>query len=195
MERSTDDSQSTLLAGLNDLLQLDYDAVQAYTLAIESLSEERHQRSLIRYRGDHQRHTVELSRLIRRLGGEPLDLPHLPSGAFKLAVQAAGAAGGDRAVLLAFKSNDRQVRDKYRRAAEARHAPEVAEILCQNAEDEERHYAWVSEVLEEMGVGEETATGAVAEAFETVHARTADAVESAERKMMEAGERRRERRS
>jgi rubrerythrin len=185
----TTQSDSALVAELNDLLKLDHDAVQAYTLAIRLLVSAEHKRQLEEFRADHERHIDELSQLIRSRDGTPLELPHLPSGAFKLAVQAIGggarvAGGGDRAVLLAFKANERQVRDKYRRAARATHPSDVTSVLARAAEDESRHYRWALETLEDLGLSPDSVTARAEQAFEVAHARAADAMESAERQAM-----------
>ncbi len=178
-----------LLAELNDLLQLDYDSVQAYTVAIERLRDSEARTTIASFREDHERHIREITEVMRTRGGEPINLPHLPTGVFKLAVQGVGAAGGDKGVLLAFKSNERQARDKYRRASNRAHDPEVATLLRRGADDEQRHYSWVLEQLETLGVGAGTTAGRIENAFEVGHARMADAVEYAEKRAMEAGER------
>ncbi|MEW5926099.1 MAG: ferritin-like domain-containing protein [Gemmatimonadota bacterium] len=185
MAESNTQTEAGLVALLNDLLQLDHDAVGAYTVAIERVQREDYRQDLIRFRGDHQRHIADLTRLVRAHGGTPMEMPHLPSGAFKLAVQAAGSAGGDRALLLAFKSNEGQVRDKYGRAADGPHPPDVAEVLSRNAADEEKHYRWVSEAVDSMGAGPDTRAGRAEAAFESAHGRMADAMETGERKLMQ----------
>jgi rubrerythrin len=182
------ESDAALTAELNDLLRLDHDAVQAYTLAIKLLEHPDYKRQLEEFRADHQRHIDELSRLIRSRDGVPLELPHLSSGPFKLAVQAVGAAGGDRAVLLAFKANQRQVRDKYRRSARGVYPADVTSVLARGAEDEARHYEWALETLWELGVTPESAAGRVERAFEVAHARAADVMESTEREAMRAAQ-------
>lgn len=182
------ESNAALSAELNDLLQLDHDAVQAYTLAIRLLGNPDARRQLEEFRADHQRHIDELSQLVRSRDGVPIELPHLPSGVFKLAVQAIGAAGGDRAVLLAFKANERQVRDKYRRAARTPHPADVTSVLARAADDEARHYEWVLETLTELGVTPESATGRLESAFEVAHARAADVMEGAERQALRAAQ-------
>lgn len=182
-------TEARLVAALNDLLQLDNDALQAYTLALKGLKSPEHRETLARFRGDHERHVQNLSELVRAHGGIPIQLSHIPTGPMKLAVQAAGNAGGDREVLLAFKANEGQVRDKYQRLADESHSPDVAEVLNRNAADEERHYTWVARVLEEMGAGPDTKIGRAEEAFETAHGRMADAVEGAERGLMAGAER------
>ena len=147
MSDSTTPTGAELIAELNDLLALDHDAVQAYSLAIGAISNAEYRDTLAGFRGDHQRHIDQLTQLIRNHGGMPVDLPHLPTGAFKLAVQALGTLGDDRAVLLTFKANEAQVRDKYRRHADRPHDTGVSAILRAAAADEERHYAWADQVL------------------------------------------------
>jgi hypothetical protein len=184
MTQPTMTTNTTLVAELNDLLQLDHDAVHAYTIAVDKLENAGWKESLVRYRGDHQRHIDELTTHIRSLGGTPVELPHIPTGVFKSAVQAAGAAGGDRGILLAFKSNEGQVRDKYWRAANAGHPAETSALLRRNAHDEEVHYRWVAGVLESIGAGADTPIGKAEATFEKVHGGAATAMESAEKAAM-----------
>src|ERR687885_85731 len=138
-------TETQLVAELNDLLKLDHDAVQAYTLAIRSLD----------------------------------------SGSFKLAVQGVAALGSDRSVLAAFKANERQVRDKYRRAAREFHTADVTSVLARAAEDESRHYAWVLETLEDLGFDADSVAGQAERAFEVAHKGVADTLEGAERKLLQ----------
>lgn len=175
-----------LIAELNDLLALDLDAVQAYSLAIGAISTAEYRETLAQFRGDHQRHVEQLTQLIQNHGGVPVQLPHVPTGAFKLAVQALGTLGDDRAVLMTFKANEAQVRDKYRRHAARPHTEAVGVILSAAAADEERHYAWVEQSLERMGVERGGVLDRVQDAVETVHGRTADVIESAGRRVAQA---------
>jgi rubrerythrin len=176
---TTKNSNATLVAELNDLLQLDYDAVQSYSLAERELSDEINKGTIARFKGDHERHIGELTRLINAYGGKPLQRPPLSTAPAKLGVQAAGAVGGDVVTLLAFKANERLSRDKYQRAANAGYPSDVHAVLSAGADDESRHYSWVQETLEELGAGEETAAGRVEKVVETGHARVADAMEGA----------------
>ncbi|WP_448207406.1 hypothetical protein [Azospirillum sp. sgz302134] len=176
---------ASLQAELTDLLQLEHDALPAYSLAIGALRDPRLREELRDHRADHERHVEALSALIRDRNGIPVQLPHLPTGVFKLAVQALGTPGGDRAVLLAFVSNEWQSREKYARHAARPHDPEVAAVLHRHAEDEARHYAWACDALEAMGCGARTMVGMMTNVFARFHGSTADAVEGAERVAME----------
>ncbi|HET7462727.1 MAG TPA: ferritin-like domain-containing protein [Longimicrobium sp.] len=178
-----------LIAMLNDLLALDHDAVQAYSIAIGRISRPEYREVLAGFRGDHQRHIDQLTQLIRDRGGVPVQLPHLPTGVFKLAMQALATLGDDRAVLMAFKTNEGQVRDRYRRAADQPHEPAAGAVISTAALDEERHYAWAEQVLARMGVHEGTLLGGAQAAAEKVQGRVIDAVEDAGRRVAEAVER------
>lgn len=143
-----------VLDGLNDLLQLDHDAIAAYDVAISKL-EDRDQAGMIAgYRLDHERHVRELNELVARLGGTPANHPHV-TGPFKTALQSLGGLAGDKGVLLAFRTNELQVRTKYDLYASRAMLwpPDVKRVIDGAALDEERHYAWVAEVLQHMGIG------------------------------------------
>ncbi|MGZ8491657.1 MAG: DUF2383 domain-containing protein [Gemmatirosa sp.] len=182
-------SSAALIAELNDLLQLDHDAVQSYTLAMHELEHAAYRETLRRYRADHERHIEELAALVRAHGGMPMEFPH-PTGVAKLAKQALGGVGGDRRVLLAFRANERQARDKYARAAErAADWPEdVQAVVRRGAADEARHYDWADATLEALGEKADSPRGRALRAYETVHARAADAVEAVGKRGMQGVE-------
>lgn len=174
--------ESTRIAALNDLLQLEHDALPAYTLAIAGLRDPTHRARLEAFRDDHRRHVRELSTLIRQRGGVPLHLPHLPTGFLKLGVQMAGLGGGDGAILLAFRANEWQSRAKYGRFAhEQGLEPEVADVLRRAAEDEARHYAWAATTLGELGFGSATPVGMANATFARLHGMAAEGIEASGR--------------
>jgi hypothetical protein len=183
--RTTDTAQ--LVAQLNDLLQLDHDAVAAYRLALRELQSGRLRAELEGHLRDHERHIDEISVHIERLDGMKMPMPHL-TGAFKVAVQAAAAAGSDRAVLLAFKANELQARDKYDRASTSDLPPDIGATVRRAASDERRHYDWAVRSLEEMGASRDDTDVRATKAFAQVHGRTADAVEAVERGGMHMAE-------
>jgi hypothetical protein len=177
--------ETLLTTTLNDLLQLDVDAVQAYALVLRQLESKVRKDTVRRYQSDHRRHITELKRLIRAHGGAPIEVSHVPTGPLKLAMQAMGSVGSDRAVVMAFKTNERQGRDKYRRAAATRGLPsDVARVLRRGARDEERHYRWAEKQLEQLHAGRRTAMGKAVAVAEVANARTADMIEEVEKPIM-----------
>jgi rubrerythrin len=174
---------AALLAELNDLLQLDHDAVKAYTLAEAALKSETHKEWIRVFKRDHERHIQELTRLVALHGGTPAQAPHVTSSPFKLAAQGLGDLGSDTSVLLAFKANERLSRDKYQRASAAGYPADVHAVLVRGADDESTHYDWVETTLKELGAGEDTAIGKVERVVEVGHTKFADVMEGAEKRV------------
>lgn len=143
-----------IVDGLNDLLQLNHDAIGAYDIAVEKLEDRDHASQIAGFKLDHERHIRELTKAIQGMGGAPVNEPH-STGPLKEAMQALGSLAGDRGTLLAWRTNEFQVRTKYDRyAARAVHWPsDVKRMVDEQALDEERHYRWVADALEAMGVG------------------------------------------
>jgi rubrerythrin len=193
MTDQTSESHQTdaviLQVDLTDLLQLEFDALCAYSVAIAGLRRPDLRESLCAFRADHEQHVRELSARLRALGGVPLTLPHLPTGLLKLGVQMAGLPGGDRTILLAFVSNEWQSREKYARYASRSYPPELLTLLQRHAADEARHYEWACAALEELGCGTETAAGRAVQAFAQFHGASADILEAVGRNTMEAAAR------
>jgi rubrerythrin len=173
-------------ADLVDLLQLEFDALPVYALAIARLRRPEFRETLRLFRTDHERHVQDLSAEIRRLGGIPLPIPHLPTGLLKLGVQLAGLGGDDRTILLAFVSNEWQSQEKYARYAALPYPPDVASLLQRHARDEARHFAWACGALQELGCGTDTPVGRMVQAFARFHGTTADVVEAAGHAALEA---------
>lgn len=146
---------SEVLDGLNDLLQLDHDAIGAYEIAMEKLEDRDAASQIAGYLRDHERHVRDLNELIQSLGGVPKNEPHA-TGPFKEALQSIGALAGDKGILMAWRTNELQVRTKYDAYASAANAwPHEAKLVVdRNALDEERHYQWVTEALAHLGVGD-----------------------------------------
>lgn len=152
-------ASSEILDGLNDLLQLDHDAIGAYEIAIDKLQDRDHAQQIAGFKRDHERHIQELNLAIAGLGGTAKNEPHA-TGPFKQALQSLGGLAGDKGILIAWRTNELQVRTKYDAyASKANHwGPDLKRLVDRNALDEERHYEWVTRALAALGVG--TAEGA-----------------------------------
>src|SRR5690606_8824447 len=140
---------SEVLEGLNDLLQLDHDSVAGYEAARERLENAHHRLQIESFQRDHERHIRELNALILELGGTPRNEPHVTSP-LREAIQRLSGAGGDRAILTAWRASELQASRRYDSySRKALHWPSTAKLLVdQNALDEERHYRWVVDVLD-----------------------------------------------
>lgn len=132
---------------LGDLASLDYDAIAAYDSAISRIDNPQFKQQLQQFREDHQRHTVELGTIISQLGGTP------PSGAGAKSMLTKGKVVlgglmGDKAILVAMKTNEDDTNTAYERAVN--HENRIAsaeEVLRRGLADERRHRAWIEETI------------------------------------------------
>jgi rubrerythrin len=180
---------ATLIADLNDLIQLDRDAVETYTVALNSVQDATVRETLAGFRAEHQRRAEALAEVVRGRGAMAIELPHI-TGPFKIAVQAMGGAIGlatrkDATVLLSLRVVEGQVREKYTRFAAKAWPADIAPIVQGAADEEARHYAWIADQLRASGFGEQSLAGSVGAAAEALHTFVANPIEAAARKVME----------
>lgn len=136
-------NESDILSLLQDLLQLDHDAVEAYEAAIARLQSSSDKSSLRLFCDDHRRHIVDLSRLIGSFGGEIPEGGDLKRFLTKGKV-VLGSLVGDRAILYAMKTNEDDTNTAYERAANRTDLPaHVREVILRNLSDERRHRTWL----------------------------------------------------
>jgi uncharacterized protein (TIGR02284 family) len=135
---------------LKSLISLDYDAAEAYQAAIERMESTEYKNKLTEFKADHERHIRELSDVARRMGIEP------PMGPDMKAALAKGKVilmdiFGDRAVLMAMKTNEEDTNTAYERALNHKALdPQAREPITRGLEDERRHRAWIISALDTM---------------------------------------------
>lgn len=135
---------------LNDLIQLDFDAIEAYEAAVDRLENRSFADQLRAFQADHERHTRELGPIVTELGGTPAEGSGAKALLTKGKVVMAGLAG-DKAILQAMKTNEDDTNTAYERAT--RHdgkTPAADEILARNLADERRHRAWIEEAIDRL---------------------------------------------
>lgn len=144
--------QNDMNSLLYNLIELDYDAIEAYDAAIARLKNDAYRAQMREFRADHLRHTEELSRVLRDSGREPPKGPDIKRVLTQGKVMVAGLVG-DRAILFAMKTNETDTNVAYERASSSSVIPmQVKDLLRRNLADERRHRAWIEEQL----AGEET---------------------------------------
>jgi hypothetical protein len=134
---------------LTELIQLDIDAVLAHDRAIAAIGEGAVAAQLATFKLDHQRHVLELSKLLLAMNrtppGERADL----KGTLLGGVTALRARLGTEQALEAMRSNERLTTSTYARAV-ARPLPEdVLEVVRRSYADEQRHLGWIERTLDQ----------------------------------------------
>jgi rubrerythrin len=132
---------------VEDLIKLDFAAIEAYDAAIKRLSNEEYKRKLDEFRDDHQEHTRVLGAWMRDQGRDPPD----SGGAKQLLtsgkVVIAGLAG-DKQILKAMKTNEDDTNTAYERAVNHEDVDEELRMVFEkNLSDERRHRAWIEATL------------------------------------------------
>ena len=141
--------QSDFANALQELVELDYDAVEAYNKAIDRIENEEHKAKLIEFKEDHQRHIEEISNVLRKHGKE---VPKGPSTVKQWLTKGKVILGnitGDSGILSAMRSNEIDTNYAYDRMIDRDDIweDEIKEILKKGQEDEKRHKAWLDSVL------------------------------------------------
>lgn len=143
-------TETDLNSLLEKLIELDYDAIEAYEAAIERLDDPTTAAKLNEFKGDHVRHTEDLGKILRESGREPPKKGDIKRVLTKGKVVLGGLAG-DEAILRAMKTNEDDTNHAYERAVDNDVAPaRVKEVLRKNLSDERRHRAWIEERLAQM---------------------------------------------
>jgi rubrerythrin len=143
--------QAELSDLLRALIELDYDAADAYTAAVARISSQERRTALEEFRSDHLRHAYELGRELQQLGHDP------PLGSDSKSVLTQGklvlgTIAGDRGILKALRSNTKDTHRAYERALQRGDLSRaVARLLGENLADEHRHLNWIDDQLASLG--------------------------------------------
>ena len=141
---------------LNELIRFDFDAIGAYNSAIADIKERQIRDPLTQFRGDHERHVQNLSMIVARLGGKPVDAPGFKGVVRKTMTKVAGL-GGTELTLKAMRSNEEVLNKTYAHHLSLDFPDDIKDVIRANYGDEQRHLAWVEQALQtrlwESGVG------------------------------------------
>lgn len=135
-----------MIERLNDLIALDYDAVGAYSAAIDRIEAESLRMSLREFQNDHLRHIQDLSRAVLSMGGTPRQKPDV-KGFFLKGFTAITSMMGNEAALKAMQGNEKLTNRTYEQALKESWTEEVHAIIERNFRDEQRHLAFIENAL------------------------------------------------
>jgi len=140
-------STKEIIEECNDLIRFDHDAIGAYDEAIDNLREPVLTEPLMRFRGDHERHVLDLSAVVRRLGGNPPEHPGARGVIRKTMTKVAGLMGTEM-TLKAMRSNEEVLNKQYGERLKKEFPADILDIIRRNFSDEQRHLAWVEQALQ-----------------------------------------------
>jgi Domain of unknown function (DUF2383) len=140
--------QTTFASAVLDLIELEYDAKEAYEAAIARLTNQVYISKLKEFLADHERHIKELTSLVEN---HDESAPNGPSGKQWLTKGKVILANliSDEAVLRAMRSNEIDTNAAYDRLSDYDDIwPDAKVIVTKAFADEKRHKAWFDKTLE-----------------------------------------------
>jgi len=137
---------STTIDVMNDKIQLDLDAIVAYDEAIGACEDAEIRSRLQEFRGDHERHVLELAETVLRYGGEPKRTRDFKG--FVIEGFTKIASRGDKSALQVMRGNEELTNRSYAAALKEDLPADVRALLEKNLVDERRHLAWIKEALD-----------------------------------------------
>jgi uncharacterized protein (TIGR02284 family) len=136
-------TESELIHLLQNLVRLDYDAIDAYQAAVDRLDDSMNREQFSTFMADHQRHVENVGMHLRNLGETPPEKGDLKSYLTQGKVIIGGLMG-DNAIIKAMKTNEEDTNKAYSMALERTDlSPEIRSTLEQNLADERTHKAWI----------------------------------------------------
>lgn len=136
-----------MIERLNDLIQLDVDAVEAYDKVINHLEYDDIRRRFIDFQDDHRNHVKDLTAAVQQLDGKPVkpspDLKGYLLEVFTLLMSVSGSIGA----MEAMKANEVLTNKKYSQVAALEWPEEIRKLILSNYSQEQRHLNYIEEVI------------------------------------------------
>lgn len=140
--------QDDIIDAVQSLVELDYDAIQAYDAAIDLLENENYKHAMKGFKSDHERHVKELGEYLQHHHEKVPDTADFKACLTEGKIVIAGLLN-DNAILKAMQSNEEDTNTAYKRMYDRNDLTENLRIILKRGlDDERRHYAWIKETLD-----------------------------------------------
>jgi len=139
-------TQKSFIKAIQELIELDYDAIGAYESAIKNLTKQKYKEKLEDFKEDHQRHITELSAFLKRCKEK---VPEGPDNTKKLLAKGKveiASLFGDINILSAMLSNEEDTNTAYSRMnsrVDESNDAEIAQVIANGLADERKHKHWL----------------------------------------------------
>jgi bacterioferritin (cytochrome b1) len=136
-------TQKEFFKALYELCELDYDAAEAYKVAINRLENEHYKKKMSEFLEDHERHVQEIEGLLKNhqhtAPNGPSMKQYLTEGKVLLA-----DSFGDKAILVAMLTNEMDTNTAYQKLNQyADKWEDAIDILREGLKDERKHKLWL----------------------------------------------------
>lgn len=139
--------QENIIDAIKSLIELDFDAIEAYDAAINRLENELYKKAMKEFKADHERHVRELRAYLKTQNEKAPNEADFKSLLTQGKV-AIAALVSEKAILKAMQSNEEDTNAAYE--CISKHSgvtSPLADILKRGLEDEQKHYRWIDNTL------------------------------------------------
>ena len=141
-------TQSDFGNALKDLVELEYDAIEAYIEAIKNLENEDYKSHMEEFLKDHKKHVEKLNQILVDHGKRSVTGPSGKRLLTKGKVMLADIMGDDNTILKAMRSNEEDTNEAYHRMVSHKNKWEdIGSIIDEFLEDEKKHKKWIEDTL------------------------------------------------
>jgi len=134
---------------LNLLIRLDADAMNVYEQAIEEMDTASLRERLTTFRQDHERHVLELSAVVRELGGVPAPAKKDAGASIIDGFTPIRRRMGAGSALQAMSRNEQLALAEYQGARNRLVTGPAEAVVDRNFKDERRHFEYIVSILRE----------------------------------------------
>lgn len=139
--------QENIIDAIKSLIELDFDAVEAYDAAINRLENELYKDAMKEFKADHESHVRELQAYLKTQNQEAPNEADFKSLLTQGKVSIA-AIISEKAILKAMQSNEEDTNLAYECISKHRDVSgPLADILKRGLEDEQKHSRWIDNAL------------------------------------------------
>lgn len=143
-------TQKNLNDAIRALIELEYDAIEAYQLAIDKIQSPEFKQMLLSFQNDHEHHIAAIKTYFMGQGLNLPDSPDLKGMLTKLKVAIGSAMGDDLTILKAMLDNELDTNKAYENMLKHESISTVdslRDILINAHADEKTHKQWLEQVI------------------------------------------------
>ena len=141
-------TQAAFLDALKDLLELEYDALAAYGVAVDKIQSQKCKEKLLGFKKEHEQHIEQIGQVLERHGVKTKRDGSIKGFLTKGKVYIADLFN-DKMVLQAMHSNEIDTNTAYDRLCSHKDKwLDADEVLTNAQEHERRHKAWLGRAIE-----------------------------------------------
>ncbi len=151
-------TQKSFIEAVKELIELNYDALEAYEVAIDNIEDSEYKKNFKEFKDDHKRHIAELGTFLSKCNEIYPSGPDNTKSLLAIGRTELASLFGDRNIMNALLANEEDANDAYERMnariSDSSDA-QIAQIIAQGLEDARKHKDWLKTNIYKSSIQEE----------------------------------------